>query len=277
MKGMRELKSLFVMAGFLLVLLTSQSAYSQQPITPANLGKPGTTLVTTFENGTSQILWVNGTVLQFIDGIGVLILDPSVSSSAAAASASAYSISNINTINRIYQAIAVAIGITIPPPAPLPPQQPPTNDTQGPDERCLFDPTLPHCASVDGECPEGFANNAYDQCFPLHDRCPSGYHSHEDDESGRCIPDSTPCQPGYIMDPDFPTCTDKDSVCNRHPQIKECQVGEQPGIESIPEAEQQPEPTPEPTPEPEPDGDGGNGGGNGGDNNSGNDDDAENE
>jgi hypothetical protein len=51
MKGMRELKSLFVMAGFLLVLLTAQSAYLQQPITPANLGKPGTTLVTTFENG----------------------------------------------------------------------------------------------------------------------------------------------------------------------------------------------------------------------------------
>ena len=125
------------MAGFLLVLLTSRSAYSQQPITQANLGKPGTTLVTTFENGTSQILWVNGTVLQFIDRVGVLILDPSVASSAAAASASAsaYSISNINTINRIYQAIAVAIGITIPPPAPLPPQQPPTNDTQGPDER----------------------------------------------------------------------------------------------------------------------------------------------
>jgi hypothetical protein len=74
-------------------------------------------------------------------------------------------VSNTNTINRIYQAIAIAIGITINNTIPQPPpQQPSTNDRQGPDERCLFDPSLPHCAAVDGERPDGFFMNGDDQC-----------------------------------------------------------------------------------------------------------------
>ena len=31
--------------------------------------------------------------------------------------------------------------------------------------------------------------NDDDQCFPNHYKCPNGFHSHEDDESDRCIPD----------------------------------------------------------------------------------------
>ncbi len=73
-----------------------------------------------------------------------------------------------------------------------------------PDGDCLFDPSLPKCApDENGNCPDGFGMNEDEQCFPRHDRCPSGYHSHEDDESGKCIPDNVPCDPGYIMSPDF--------------------------------------------------------------------------
>jgi hypothetical protein len=94
-----------------------------------------------------------------------------------------------------------------------------------PDGDCLFDPSLPKCApDENGNCPEGFGMNEDEQCFPLHDRCPEGYHSHEDDESGKCIPDDIPCQPGYIMSPDFPTCEYKDSVCQKHPDLDECKV-----------------------------------------------------
>jgi hypothetical protein len=94
-----------------------------------------------------------------------------------------------------------------------------------PDDECLFDPSLPKCApDANGNCPEGFNMNEDEQCFPAHDKCPSGYHSHEDDESGKCIPDDVPCQPGYIMNPDFPTCENKDSVCKKHPDLDECKV-----------------------------------------------------
>ena len=76
-----------------------------------------------------------------------------------------------------------------------------------PDGDCLFDPSLPKCApDENGNCPEGFARNGDDQCYPHHDRCPEGYHSHEDDESGSCIPDNVPCDPGFIMNPDYPSC-----------------------------------------------------------------------
>jgi hypothetical protein len=94
-----------------------------------------------------------------------------------------------------------------------------------PDGDCLFDPSLPKCAQDEnGNCPEGFNMNEDEQCFPAHDRCPSGYHSHEDDESGKCIPDDVPCEPGYIMSPDFPTCEYKDSVCQKHPGLDACKV-----------------------------------------------------
>lgn len=94
-----------------------------------------------------------------------------------------------------------------------------------PDGDCLFDPSLPKCTPDEsGNCPEGFNMNEDEQCFPAHDRCPSGYHSHEDDESGKCIPDDVPCQPGYIISPDFPTCEYKDSVCQKHPGLDACKV-----------------------------------------------------
>lgn len=237
----------FLIIATLLLLTAPAAIYLQvqaQPITSSALGGPGTILLTTFPNGTSKVTWVNGTTLQFLNGVGVLIIDPSVLS---AASSSAY-VSNTNVVNRIYQAIAVAIGITIPPPLlPQPnntiPIPPPSNQTEpeGPDEQCIFDPSLPHCAA-DPEvgCPDGFFTNEDDQCVPTHTRCPEGYHSHEDDESGRCIPDSIPCQPGYIMNPGFPSCDIKEFVCLEFPEIEACQQAEGPG--PIPESELEPEP-----------------------------------
>lgn len=97
-----------------------------------------------------------------------------------------------------------------------------TSNSQ-PDGDCLFDPSLPKCApDENGKCPDGFAMNGDGQCFPRHDRCPEGYHSHEDDESGKCIPDDVPCDPGYIMNPDYPSCENKDRVCQEHPDLEDC-------------------------------------------------------
>ena len=90
---------------------------------------------------------------------------------------------------------------------------------------CLLDPSNPDCPKPDENqnCPEGWAQNEDGNCFPLHpDGCPEGYHSHENDETGRCIPDSTPCEPGYAMDPDFPTCSSIDSICRDHPDEDVC-------------------------------------------------------
>ncbi len=93
-----------------------------------------------------------------------------------------------------------------------------TSNSQ-PDGDCLFDPSLAKCApDENGNCPEGFAMNGDGQCFPRHDGCPEGYHSHEDDESGKCIPDDVSCDPGYIMNPDYPSCDSKDRVCQDHPE-----------------------------------------------------------
>ena len=105
------------------------------------------------------------------------------------------------------------------------PQQPtPPTNGEGPDQDCLFNPSLPKCKSDNGKCPNGFFQNEDGNCFPQHDKCPKGYHSHENDETGRCIPDSTPCEPGFIRNPDFPTCSSKESVCRDHPQLTECGV-----------------------------------------------------
>ncbi|MGH9995364.1 MAG: hypothetical protein ACRD4J_09055 [Nitrososphaeraceae archaeon] len=74
-QGMKNLKAVFITAGFLLVFLTAQSAINtqaQQSITPATLGSPRTTLLTTFDNGTSKVIWVNGTATQFLDGMCLL-------------------------------------------------------------------------------------------------------------------------------------------------------------------------------------------------------------
>ena len=105
------------------------------------------------------------------------------------------------------------------------PQQPtPPTNGEGPDQDCLFNPSLPKCKSDNGKCPNGFFQNEDGNCFPQHDKCPKGYHSHENDETGRCIPDSTPCEPGFIRNPDFQTCSSKESVCRDHPQLTECGV-----------------------------------------------------
>jgi len=93
----------------------------------------------------------------------------------------------------------------------------------GPDGDCLFNPSLPKCASDNGECPDGFFQNEGGNCFPQHDRCPEGYHGHEDDETGRCIPDSVPCEPGYTRDPDFPTCSREHFTCDGKPSVVKCE------------------------------------------------------
>jgi hypothetical protein len=161
--------------------------------------KPGTILLTTFPNGTSKAQFANGTTVQILSGVGYLVLDPSAS---AAASASASAPVSNTVVNRFYQAIAIAIGITInatdpDPIIPIPPQ-PNTTEPRGPDERCLFDPSLPHCTPPPGEdCPEGLGTNEDGQCFPL-GGCPDGYHSNEDDETGTCYPDSEPCPEGQV-------------------------------------------------------------------------------
>ena len=66
-------------------------------------------------------------------------------------------------------------------------------------------------------------------CFPLHpEGCPSGYHSHEDDETGECIPDTTPCDEGYITNPNYPECGKIDRICAENPTIAECKPFELP-------------------------------------------------
>src|SRR5215204_3995241 len=54
-----------------------------------------------------------------------------------------------------------------------------------PDDDCLFDPSLPKCAPVDGECPDGFAMNEDGQCY-LDKPCPKGYERRDNDETGTC-------------------------------------------------------------------------------------------
>lgn len=105
------------------------------------------------------------------------------------------------------------------------PETPPT-DGEVPDGDCLFDPSLPKCASDNGVCPEGFFQNEDGNCVPRHPNgCPTGYHSHEDDETGQCIPDSVPCEPGFIIRPDFPTCERQDRVCEEFPDLDACKDG----------------------------------------------------
>lgn len=58
---------------------------------------------------------------------------------------------------------------------------------------------------------------------PRHIRgCPQGYHSHEVDENGRCIPDSEECAEGYVMNSNYPECQRREYVCEKYPTINEC-------------------------------------------------------
>ena len=50
---------------------------------------------------------------------------------------------------------------------------------------------------------------------PRHIRgCPQGYHSHEVDENGRCIPDSEECAEGYVMNSNYSECQRREYVCD---------------------------------------------------------------
>jgi hypothetical protein len=72
-----------------------------------------------------------------------------------------------------------------------------------PDDDCLFDPSLPKCAPIDGKCPEGFNMNENGQCYP-NKPCPPGYARADNDESGACLPTSTPIPPGGNCHPSYP-------------------------------------------------------------------------
>lgn len=105
-----------------------------------------------------------------------------------------------------------------------PPETPPPTEEEGPDQDCLFNPSLPKCASDNGECPDGFFQNEDANCVPEHpEGCPDGYHSHEDDETGQCIPNSTPCEPGYVLNTENkPTCEKKEFYCQTHHDSDKC-------------------------------------------------------
>lgn len=91
---------------------------------------------------------------------------------------------------------------------------------------CLLDPSDPVCPEPDPdtqECPPGYAQNEDGNCFPLHpEGCPSGYHGHEDDETGRCIPNSTPCDPGYEFNDDHSNCEKEHFTCDGKPSVVPC-------------------------------------------------------
>lgn len=59
-----------------------------------------------------------------------------------------------------------------------------------PDDDCLFNPSLPKCAPIEGKCPSGFLMNENQQCLP--DKpCPAGFTRLDEDETGTCYPISS--------------------------------------------------------------------------------------
>jgi hypothetical protein len=87
-------------------------------------------------------------------------------------------------------------------PGQTPPKQkpgPPGNNN-APDKDCLFNPSLPKCASSGGKCPEGYLTNEEGQCVPLVSKCPRGFHTVDEDETGTCYPDANGCPDGTLMD-----------------------------------------------------------------------------
>jgi hypothetical protein len=124
-------------------------------------------------------------------------------------------------------------------------------NNEGPDGDCLFDPNLPKCASVDGDCPDGFFQNGYEQCVPV-GGCPDGYHTVDDDETGRCIPNSDGCPDGMIFRPNGETCGYKEDLCQDNADLdgcvetpQECNNGRDDDVDGLtdsedPDCEQQP-------------------------------------
>ena len=113
--------------------------------------------------------------------------------------------------------------------------------TGGPDESCLFDVYQIKCQSFPNmnetareQCPEGFATNEDDYCFPLHrEGCPEGYHGTDDDESGQCYPNDEGCDAWtefdgnrfdfmLIEEEDGAWCYDPSNYCPDHPDFGEC-------------------------------------------------------
>ncbi len=107
--------------------------------------------------------------------------------------------------------------------------EPLSSDTQSdssttkPDRDCLFDPDLPKCAAVNGKCPDGFNQNEDEQCVPR-GGCPKEYHTVDDDETGRCIPNSDGCPTDMIFRPGMKTCGYKEDVCKTYPNLEDCKV-----------------------------------------------------
>lgn len=101
-----------------------------------------------------------------------------------------------------------------------------TPKTQEPIHPCLLNPADPSCPKPDpitGDCPEGYAQNEDGNCFLRHpEGCPQGYHGHEDDETGRCIPNSTPCDPGYEFNKGHTNCERPHFTCDGKPSVVEC-------------------------------------------------------
>ncbi|HET6588561.1 MAG TPA: hypothetical protein VFG45_00185 [Candidatus Nitrosocosmicus sp.] len=105
------------------------------------------------------------------------------------------------------------------------------SDNSRPDGDCLFDPSLSKCApNENGDCPEGFNMNEDGQCFPQHnDGCPDGYHGVDDDETGRCIPNSEGCPSGMIFRPNEKSCGYKDDICKQYPNLEDCKTTNEEG------------------------------------------------
>src|SRR5215204_163069 len=59
---------------------------------------------------------------------------------------------------------------------------------------CLFTPSHPICKpDKDGNCPKGWAMNAYGQCYPYKQPCPEGYRRADYDETGACVKKPVVC------------------------------------------------------------------------------------
>jgi hypothetical protein len=127
---------------------------------------------------------------------------------------------------------------------------------------CLFTPSHPVCAPVDGNCPKNFAMNEDGNCYPNKIKCPNGYWRADDDETGACVP--IPERP--IYDADSPFCTGPQNAkhigCPAYYEGKLPLTPELPCTEGstydptkgecILDSEATPTPTPTPTPGSEP-------------------------
>lgn len=183
-KEMKNFKTIFPTAGFLFafafvsVLLTAQSVNAQPQ--PA----PGTILITTFENGTSKVLRVDGTDIQFLNGIGVLIADPNAAN---------YEPQPISTtlVNSITQQLSYVIKFILERPnLELPPLPQPQPEPEEP---------LPYCDTPEGEAAAScWDRDDFDEdtgLFPCNDGtqredpsdCPDATKENDDDDDDQRI------------------------------------------------------------------------------------------